>query len=245
MTKTAKAVTGRLRKKIQRQLSEVRRARRRSAGPAALPIPAAPRIRPPASPAFSAGSAAKVMPRIAGHISAPPIPISTRAAISQASVWRDAAGERHRGEDRRADEEGAPAPEQVGQAAAGDDQDPEGERVGVDHPLRGGDVGVEVLLDRGMATLIAEKSLAITKTAIPIAISASQVPRSIGCFAGHPAHPTGAGGRRARHLARLAAWPTPPPSSFAARSSGRSRTGPSRCASGTEARSSRRGPGRR
>jgi hypothetical protein len=33
-----------------------------------------------------------------------------------------------------------------------------------------------------MATLIAEKSLASTKTAIPIAIRASQVPRSIGCW---------------------------------------------------------------
>jgi hypothetical protein len=40
---------------------------------------------PPASPALSAGRIAKVMPRIAGHIRAPPIPIRVRQAISQAS----------------------------------------------------------------------------------------------------------------------------------------------------------------
>jgi len=48
-------------------------------------MPAAPRIRPPASPAFSFGSTANVIPRIAGHISAPPTPIAARAAISQYS----------------------------------------------------------------------------------------------------------------------------------------------------------------
>jgi hypothetical protein len=75
---------GTLRKKIQRQL----RASVRTPpinGPMALPSPAAPRMIPPARPAFSAGRIAKVMPRIAGHISAPPIPISVRQAISQAS----------------------------------------------------------------------------------------------------------------------------------------------------------------
>ena len=41
---------------------------------------------PPASPALSSGRIAKVMPRIAGHISAPPIPIRVRQAISQASI---------------------------------------------------------------------------------------------------------------------------------------------------------------
>ncbi len=54
-------------------------------GPTALPSPAAPRMIPPARPALSSGRIAKVMPRIAGHISAPPIPISVRQAISQAS----------------------------------------------------------------------------------------------------------------------------------------------------------------
>ena len=48
-----------------------------------------------------------------------------------------------------ADEERAPAPEQVGEPAAGDDQHAEGERVGVDDPLGRGHVGLEVLLDLG------------------------------------------------------------------------------------------------
>ena len=40
------------------------------------------------------------MPRIAGHISAPPMPISARHAISQVSVLGGAAEQRERGEDR-------------------------------------------------------------------------------------------------------------------------------------------------
>ena len=85
MTRTAKAETGTLRKKIQRQLARSVRTPPTS-GPIALPSPAAPRIIPPARPALSEGSSSKVMPRIAGHISAPPIPITVRVAISQVSV---------------------------------------------------------------------------------------------------------------------------------------------------------------
>lgn len=86
MTATAKIEIGTLRKKIQRQLARSVRTPPIS-GPIALPSPAAPRMMPPARPAFSSGRIANVMPRIAGHISAPPIPISVREAISQVSVW--------------------------------------------------------------------------------------------------------------------------------------------------------------
>ena len=58
------------------------------------------------------------------------------------------AQQREAGEQGAADEEGAAAPEQVGEPPAGDDRHPEHEAVGVDHPLRGADVDVEVLLDR-------------------------------------------------------------------------------------------------
>ena len=76
---------GTLRKKIQRQVSaSVRKPP--SSGPEALPIPAMPRIRAPASAARDAGSAANVIPRIAGHIIAAPMPIATRAAISHSMV---------------------------------------------------------------------------------------------------------------------------------------------------------------
>ena len=56
-------------------------------GPIACPIPAQPRMSPPARPAFSFGSAANVMPRIAGNISAAPMPMAPRAAMSQYSFW--------------------------------------------------------------------------------------------------------------------------------------------------------------
>ncbi len=59
-----------------------------------------------------------------------------------------AAERRHRSEDRGAEEEGVAASEHVGEATAGDDHHPEGQRVGVDHPLDRVDVGVEVLLHR-------------------------------------------------------------------------------------------------
>ena len=87
------------------------------------------------------------MPRIAGHISAPPMPISTRVAISQASRLGGAAEHGEEREDRGADEEGAASAEQVRDPAAGDDQHSEGERVGVDDPLGGRHIRVEVLLD--------------------------------------------------------------------------------------------------
>lgn len=62
---------------------------------------------------------------------------------------RNAADRRHRGKDRGPDEKRATPPEDVGEAATGDDQDAEREGIGVDHPLDGRDVGAEVLLDRG------------------------------------------------------------------------------------------------
>ena len=73
-----------LMKSVQRQLRYCVRMPP-EIGPIAWPIPAQPRMRPPASPAFSFGRTAKVMPRIAGNISAAPIPIAARAAISQYS----------------------------------------------------------------------------------------------------------------------------------------------------------------
>ena len=79
VTKTASAVTGTLTTNTQRQLSASVRKPPRS-GPNALPIPATPMISPPASPCRSLGSAANVIPRTAGHMTAPPTPIAARAA---------------------------------------------------------------------------------------------------------------------------------------------------------------------
>ncbi len=72
-------------KKTQRQLtSSVRKPP--SNGPTALPSPATPRRSPPASPAFSGGNSAYIIPRIAGHISAPPIAIPPRQKMSAVTL---------------------------------------------------------------------------------------------------------------------------------------------------------------
>jgi hypothetical protein len=80
-TRAVTAATGTLRRRTQRQLSQsvsMPPSRR----PAAFPRPAEPMISPPASPALSAGSSAYVIPSVAGHMSAPPMPVSPRAPIS-------------------------------------------------------------------------------------------------------------------------------------------------------------------
>src|SRR5207248_10485854 len=56
---------------------------------------------------------------------------------------------RSQAEDDDAEEEHAPAAEDVAQAAAGDEQDGEAQGVGVDGPFEAADRGVQVLLDRG------------------------------------------------------------------------------------------------
>jgi hypothetical protein len=70
--------------RIQRQLSASVSTPPIS-GPAALPKPADPMISAPASAARSSGRMSYVMPSTAGHIMAPPMPISARQAISQSS----------------------------------------------------------------------------------------------------------------------------------------------------------------
>ena len=84
VTKHARAAIGTFTNMIQRQLSASVSTPPIN-GPAALPKPAAPRISPPARPAFSSGRMSNVIPSTAGHIIAPPTPISARQAISQSS----------------------------------------------------------------------------------------------------------------------------------------------------------------
>jgi hypothetical protein len=115
-------------------------------GPTALPIPAAPRISPPARPAFRQRREGHAEDRRPHHRPADPHQRATgdqpRRALGRPSEHREAR------EDRRAEDEDALSPEDVGQPAADDDQYAERQRVGVDHPLHRADVGVELLLDR-------------------------------------------------------------------------------------------------
>ncbi len=156
------------------------------------------------------------MPRIAGHISAPPTPHQDPGRDQPGLGLGGAAERRHRGEDRGAEEEGPAAPEHVGEAAAGDDQDAEGQRVGVDHPLHRVDVGVEVLLHRRDGDVDRREVVGDDDHADPHRERASQVERvdrgadSIACDAraayAKLERPNDAPARQPR------ASPSPPPS---------------------------------
>ena len=114
-------------------------------GPSATAMPATP----DQSPMASARSRASVntlvrIDSVAGMISAAPMPMTARARDER----RHAAGERGRGrrgtEDDEAEGERALAPEPVAEAAGGEQQAGEHERVGVDHPLEVADARAEV-----------------------------------------------------------------------------------------------------
>ena len=89
------------------------------------------------------------MPRIAGHIIAPPMPMRKRQARSTQAFGRESADQREAREDGGAGDEDAATAEHVGQASSGDDEDAEDHGVAVDDPLRRGNVGVEIALDGG------------------------------------------------------------------------------------------------
>ena len=145
---TATAATGRLTTNTHRH-PNVSVSTPPTSGPTALPSPATPSTRPPASPALAAGSAANVMPSTAGHMIAPPTPIKARAASRTGQRRGDRRDGRERSEDPGAPEEQLASPVQVAQPATGDDEHAEHEGVAVDHPLHGAEIRVEVALDVG------------------------------------------------------------------------------------------------
>ena len=89
------------------------------------------------------------MPRMAGHIIAPPMPMRKRQASSTQAFGREASDQGEACEEARAGDEDAPAAEHVGQPSAGDDEDAEDHGVAVDDPLHRGDVAVKIALDGG------------------------------------------------------------------------------------------------
>ena len=148
VTKTANADTGTLRKKIQRQLSR------------SVSAPADQGSRGVADPGGAedepAGQPGPILrQRRIGHAEdrgphQRPADAHQHSHRDQLGLGLGRATERREGrEDRGPDEERATAPKQVCEAAAGDDQDAEGERVGVDDPLGRRHVGLEVVLDLG------------------------------------------------------------------------------------------------
>ena len=88
------------------------------------------------------------MARVAGKMSAAPTPMAARAAISCSGRLGQAGEDRAHGEGDHAQLQGALAAEAVAQAARGEQQAGEDERVGVDHPLELAGAGAQLAADR-------------------------------------------------------------------------------------------------
>ena len=70
---------------------------------------------PIAVPRWRAGNVAEMIESVAGFMSAAPAPCTTRAPIRKPALGASAQASEEAAEDRQADDEHAPAPEQVGQ----------------------------------------------------------------------------------------------------------------------------------
>ena len=92
---------GTLMKKIQFQFT-CSVSRPPTSGPIASAIAETPAQMPIALPRSRGGNVAVMIESVAGFISAPPRPCTTRAPIRNAAVRREPAGERGAGEDREA-----------------------------------------------------------------------------------------------------------------------------------------------
>ena len=109
-----------------------------TSGPMAIARPAMPPHAPSATARRSGGTAADRIVSVSGVTIAPPTPWMARARIRISVDGASAASAEPAGEDRHPDEEDALATEPVAERGAGDQQDREGQRVGVDHPLEVG-----------------------------------------------------------------------------------------------------------
>ena len=85
---------------------------------------------------------------VAGMMNAPPMPMNARVAISWSALVANADASEPRPKTTRPDLERAAAPEPVTQAARGEQQAGEHQRVGVDHPLQLAVRRVELAHDR-------------------------------------------------------------------------------------------------
>ena len=118
-------------------------------GPIASESAETPAQMPIAVPRCRAGKVAVMIDSVAGFSSAAPTPCTLRAAISEPAL----PARPHHSEaavkiDEPDDEDPAP-PEQVGELSAGEEQDAERQRVGVDHPLELRDRDAQIRADRG------------------------------------------------------------------------------------------------
>ena len=141
--------TGTLSRKIQCQLSALgdgatheRADRDREPGDAA---PRAERE----GPSLRRDTAADRIVRLSGVTIAPPMPWIGPSEDQDLAVRREGRRERAAGEHDEADDEHAATAEAVAERGAGEQQDRERQRVGVDHPLELLERGAQVRADHG------------------------------------------------------------------------------------------------
>ena len=120
-----------------------------TSGPMAIARPAMPPHAPRATARRSGGTAADRIVRLSGVTKAPPTPWMARARMRMSLVGASAAAAEPAVKIDEADDEHAPTTEPVAERGAGEQQDREGQGVGVDHPLERGERRAEVGLDDG------------------------------------------------------------------------------------------------
>ena len=119
-----------------------------TSGPIASASAETPAQMPIAVPRWRGGKVAAMIDSVAGFISAAPTPWTTRAPISTCSLPAKPQKNDDTVKIDEADHEDAPPAEHVGELAAGEQQDAEGQRVAVDDPLELRDRDAEVVADR-------------------------------------------------------------------------------------------------
>ena len=144
----ARIPTGTLMKKIQLQ-STCSVMRPPTSGPIASASAETPAQMPIAVPRCCGGKVAAMIESVAGFISAAPTPWSDARGDQLVARVGEAAPERGEGEDAIPSDEDQPPPVRVGHLPADEHERRERQRVAGDDPLELGEVGAEVVLDRG------------------------------------------------------------------------------------------------
>ena len=143
---------GTLMKKIQFQLT-CSVSSPPTSGPIASAIAETPAQMPIAVPRCRGGKVAVMIDSVAGFISAPPRPWTTRAPIRTPPLGAKPHAKRGGREDSEADHEDQPATEVVGELAAGQHEGRERERVAGDDPLELRELQVERALHGGQSNV--------------------------------------------------------------------------------------------
>ena len=142
--------SGTLMRKIMRQPVPSRSAETSQPARIGPAMAARPMIGPKAAkapPISLGGKTVLIMPSPCGISSAPKPPCSTRVAMRSVGRRRQRARDRGQREAGDADDEDAPAAEDVAQATADDHEHGEGERVAGRPPLHGGGAAAELVAD--------------------------------------------------------------------------------------------------